>query len=85
VKAYPLEKISLKRALNSCHMTTSNISKNKELLDVAKDMSFQTLEDLFANIGYGKIPASQVVTRLKEKLGIEKEADVGLVRRLFQR
>ncbi len=48
-------------------------------------MSFQTLEDLFANIGYGKIPASQVVTRLKVKLGIEKEEEVGIVQKVVSK
>jgi GTP pyrophosphokinase len=75
----------LEKSLEQLRINTSNIAKNKDLLDIAKEMSFQTLDDLFANIGYGKIPASQVVGRLKEKLGIEKEVDVGIVQKVVSK
>ncbi len=75
----------LEKSLEQSHLNISNIAKNKDLADVAKDMSFQTQEDLFANLGYGKISANQVIARLKAKLGIEKEVPLNIVQKVVSK
>ncbi len=75
----------LEKSLEHSQLNIPNITKNQQLAAVAKDLSLQTLEDLFANIGYGKISASQVLGRLKPVLGIEKQAPRNIVRKVVSK
>ncbi len=65
----------LEKTLEQSHITLSSILKNEELMAVAKDLSFHSVEDLFANLGFGRLSAKQVITRLRPKLGTEEEED----------
>jgi guanosine-3',5'-bis(diphosphate) 3'-pyrophosphohydrolase len=73
------------RALEQERFSISNIMKNEELNAVAKEFSFHSIEDLIAQIGFGKISAKQVLGRLKDKLGIKEEKLPGLVGKMVGR
>ncbi len=75
----------LEKSLEHSQLNITNIAKNQQLAAVAKDLSLQTLEDLFANIGYGKISANQVMGRLKPVLGIEKQEPHNIVRKVVSK
>jgi GTP pyrophosphokinase len=75
----------LEKALEQSNLTLPNILKNEQLLAIAGDFSLQTIQDLIANIGYGKISPNQVIGRLKPRLGIEEEKPAGLVRKMVSR
>jgi GTP pyrophosphokinase len=80
-----LGKDILEKALKQSHITLSNITKSEQILAIAKDFSLQSVQDLLANIGYGKISINQVIGRLKPKLGIEAEKPAGLVSKMVSR
>jgi GTP pyrophosphokinase len=80
-----LGKDSLEKALEQSHITLSNITKSEQILAIAKDFSLQSVQDLLANIGYGKLSVIQVIGRLKPKLGIEVEKPAGLVSKMVSR
>ena len=50
-----------------------DVSKTGKLLDIAKQLNYNTLEDLYAAIGYGEINTPKVTNRLKKA---EKEPEV---------
>jgi len=80
-----LGKDILEKALKQSHITLSNITKSEQALAIAKDFSLQSVQDLLANIGYGKLSINQVIGRLKPKLGIEAEKPAGLVSKIVSR
>jgi len=75
-----LGKDILEKALHQVHLTLPNILKSEQLAAVVKDFSFNSVEDLVAQIGLGKVSAKQVIGRLKPKLGIKEEKEPGIVR-----
>jgi GTP pyrophosphokinase len=46
------------------HLNYLKIAKSDELGKIAKELSFQTVEDLMAAVGYGKISPRQIVGKL---------------------
>jgi guanosine-3',5'-bis(diphosphate) 3'-pyrophosphohydrolase len=52
---------------------------------VAKELSFQTGEDLIAEIGFGKISPRQVLGRLRPRLVDKEEGAQGLVSKVVSR
>jgi len=75
----------LEKGLEQSHLSLTNILKSEQISRVSKDLSFHSVEDLLANIGYGKISANQVIGRLKPKLGIEEGKPAGLVSKVVSR
>ncbi|UCB49184.1 MAG: bifunctional (p)ppGpp synthetase/guanosine-3',5'-bis(diphosphate) 3'-pyrophosphohydrolase [Deltaproteobacteria bacterium] len=75
----------LEKGLEQSHLSLTNILKSEQISRVSEDLSFHSVEDLLANIGYGKISANQVIGRLKPKLGIEEEKPTGLVGKVVSR
>jgi len=75
----------LEKALEQSNLTITNITKNEQISAIARDFSLQTAEDLLANIGYGKISATQVIGRLKPILGVEDEKPEGIVSKMVSR
>ncbi|RLB25560.1 MAG: GTP pyrophosphokinase [Deltaproteobacteria bacterium] len=63
----------------------SGLQKNDHLISIAKDLSLHTLDDLYAQIGLGKISPKQVVGRLRQKLGLEEEKQPGIVSKMVRR
>jgi GTP pyrophosphokinase len=80
-----LGKEMLEKGLEQSHLSLPNILKSEQILSISKELSFHSVEDLLANIGYGKISANQVIGRLKPKLGIEEEKPAGLVGKMVSR
>jgi GTP pyrophosphokinase len=75
----------LEKALVQSHLTLSNILKSKQIATVSEDLSFHSVEDLLANIGYGKISAKQIIGRLKPKLGVDEDRPAGIVSKMVSR
>ena len=75
----------LERALEQSNLTLPNIHKNEQIQAIAKDFSLLTIDDLLANVGYGKISVNQVLGRLRPRLGIEEEKPEGLVSKVVSR
>ncbi|TET90218.1 MAG: bifunctional (p)ppGpp synthetase/guanosine-3',5'-bis(diphosphate) 3'-pyrophosphohydrolase, partial [Desulfobacteraceae bacterium] len=80
-----LGKNLLEKALERDRLKLPNIMKNEQILSIAKDFSFHSVEDLIAQIGFGKISPRQVLGRLKPKLGIKDERPPGLVGKMVGR
>ncbi len=80
-----LGKDILERALAKFNIRFPNILKSEQMLSVSKDLSFHSVEDLFANIGYGKLSANQIVGRLKPKVRMDEEVPLGIVNRVVSR
>jgi len=75
----------LEKALERDRLKLPNIMKNEQILSIAKEFSFHSVEDLIAQIGFGKISPRQVLGRLRPKLGIKDERPPGLVGKMVGR
>jgi guanosine-3',5'-bis(diphosphate) 3'-pyrophosphohydrolase len=75
----------LEKSLEQSRINLPNILKSEQVEAVARDYSFHTVEDLLANLGFGRISAKQIIGRLKPKLGLEGEIRTGLVRKMVSR
>jgi len=75
----------LEKGIEQSHLKLPNIMKSEEVLAVAKDLSFQSAQDLLANIGYGKISVKHIIGRLKPKLGIEEGKPPSIVSKMVSR
>jgi len=80
-----LGKELLEKGLNQAQLNIPNILKDEQIESIAKDLSFHSVSDLLANIGYGKISANQVIGRLRPKLGIEEPPPTGIVSKMVSR
>jgi guanosine-3',5'-bis(diphosphate) 3'-pyrophosphohydrolase len=81
-----LGKELLEKTLEQSNITLSSTQKNEELNAVAGELSFHSLEDLLANLGFGRVSPKQVITRLRARLGTqEEEARESLVRKMVSR
>ena len=80
-----LGKSILEKALQQERLTVPNLIKSEQIAVVAKELSFQSGEDLVAEIGFGKISPKQVVGRLKLKLIDNEQGPQGLVRKVVSR
>ncbi len=84
------ESISLGREifekmLAQARLNLPNIMKNDQVAAVAKELSFQSVEDLLAQIGFGKVSGRHVVGRLKPMLGIKEGKPSGIVSKVVGR
>jgi guanosine-3',5'-bis(diphosphate) 3'-pyrophosphohydrolase len=67
-----LGKELLEKELRKHELSPSKFFKSEELLNVAKELSQNTIEDLLASIGYGKVSAHLVANKLApDKVHIE--------------
>jgi GTP pyrophosphokinase len=80
-----LGKELLEKGLAQSQVNLPNILKNEQIESIAKDLSFHSVPDLLANIGFGKISANQVIGRLRPKLGIEEPPSTGIVSKMVSR
>jgi len=80
-----LGKELLEKALDQSQLNLPNILKNEQIEAVAKDLSFHSVPDLLANVGFGKVSANQVIGRLKPKLGIEEPLHTSIVSKMVSR
>ncbi|MGE5840123.1 MAG: RelA/SpoT family protein [Deltaproteobacteria bacterium] len=76
----------LEKALEQSNLALPATEKNEELNAVAEELSLHAVEDLYANIGFGRLSAKQVLTRLRARLGTEeKEERESLVSKMVSR
>ncbi|MGD2126302.1 MAG: bifunctional (p)ppGpp synthetase/guanosine-3',5'-bis(diphosphate) 3'-pyrophosphohydrolase [Desulfobacteraceae bacterium] len=80
-----LGKELLEKTLEQSRINLSNIMKSEQISAVAKDLSFHSVEDLLANLGFGRVSAKQIIGRLKPKLGIEEDVPTSLVSKMVSR
>ncbi|MDY7038357.1 MAG: bifunctional (p)ppGpp synthetase/guanosine-3',5'-bis(diphosphate) 3'-pyrophosphohydrolase, partial [Thermodesulfobacteriota bacterium] len=80
-----LGKEILEKALHQSHLNLPNILKSEQISSVAEALSFYSVEDLLALIGYGKVSAKQVIGRLKPILGVEEHKPSGMVSKMVSR
>ncbi|WP_028320987.1 RelA/SpoT family protein [Desulfatiglans anilini] len=75
----------LEKMLEQENVTLPNLMKSDVLAEVARDVSFHSIEEMLAQIGFGKLSARQVVGRLKTKLGIKEDKTHGLVEKVVSK
>ncbi|PKN29391.1 MAG: GTP pyrophosphokinase [Deltaproteobacteria bacterium HGW-Deltaproteobacteria-21] len=75
----------LEKGLEHARLSLPNIMKNEQMAAAAEELSFHTIPDLLANVGYGKISANQVLGRLKPKLGYVEPKEPSLVSKMVSR
>jgi guanosine-3',5'-bis(diphosphate) 3'-pyrophosphohydrolase len=75
----------LEKELRKVHMSLSKHSRDEQLLEVARRFSLKSVDDLLANIGYGKISAKQVVNQFAPQPSIPEDASRGIVRKIVHR
>ncbi len=75
----------LEKLLEQEHITLSNIMKSDQVSSIAKDLSLHSVQDLLAEIGFGKVSPKQVIGRLKPKLGIKDDKARGLVTKMVHK
>jgi GTP pyrophosphokinase len=80
-----LGKEILEKSLDHAHISLPNILKNEQVEAIAKELSFHSVQDLLANIGFGKISATHIIGRLRPKLGLEEARPAGLVGKMVSR
>ncbi len=80
-----LGKEILQKSLEQARIQIPNLMKSDQVGAVAKELSFQTAEDLFANLGYGRVSVKQVMGRLRPKVDAQPESRPGLVSKMVSR
>ena len=80
-----LGKELLEKGLEKSGTSLGALMKGDELASIAKELSLHTVEDLLANLGFGRVSAKQVIGRIKAKLGIEVEEQPSLMSKMVAR
>jgi len=75
----------LEKALQQEGLGQMNLFKSEQIAAVAKELSFHSVEDMIAQIGFGKISPKQVVGRIKPSLDMKAERSQGLVSKMVSR
>lgn len=80
-----LGKELLERAFEQAHLNVPNLMKNEEMAAAAEELSFHSIQDLLANVGYGKISVNQVLGRIRARMGVAETKHPGLVSKMVSR
>jgi GTP pyrophosphokinase len=80
-----LGKELLEKGLEKSGTSLGALMKGDDLTSIAKELSLHTVEDLLANLGFGRVSAKQVIGRIKAKLGIEVEEQPSLMSKMVAR
>jgi guanosine-3',5'-bis(diphosphate) 3'-pyrophosphohydrolase len=75
----------LEKELKKFNLDLYRQFKTEQLLDVVQQFSLNSVDDLLASIGYGKISAKQVLNKLVPRLDIRGDTSRGLVQKLIHR
>ena len=86
-KSIILGKEILEKEFRKYSLQQAHLLKSGELAKVANDFSFQTVEDLIASVGYGKLTANQIIGKIvpQEKLQQKEAHEEGRLKRLLQK
>ena len=80
-----LGKELLEKGLDKSGTSLGALMKGDDLVSIAKELSLHTVEDLLANLGFGRVSAKQVIGRIKARLGIEVEEQPSLMSKMVAR
>jgi len=75
----------LDKELRKFNLTLSRQIKGVDMVAIANQFSLKNVDDLLANIGYGKISPKQVINRLIPPVEIKDEKADGLVQKLVHK
>jgi guanosine-3',5'-bis(diphosphate) 3'-pyrophosphohydrolase len=87
-KSLVLGKEILEKELRKYGLQTAKLVKSGELAKVATDFSFQTVDDLIAAIGYGRITANQVIGKVVPQETLDQRDEIkeeGVLKSLIQK
>ena len=87
-RSITLGKEILEKELHKYNLQQSKLMKSGDLVKVAKELSFQGVDDLIAAVGYGKVTANQIVGKIlpQEKLEQQREEqEEGRLKHLFKK
>ena len=73
----------LERALSQEHIHLEN--KEEVLVSIAKEMSIQSIEEFFAQIGMGNVSVKHVIGKVKQKLNIKDVTPLRMVSKLVNK
>ncbi len=59
--------------------------KERTLEEIAKDMSFQSIDELYAQIGIGTVSVRQVIGRIRQKLNLRKKSPLEIVSKIVEK
>jgi guanosine-3',5'-bis(diphosphate) 3'-pyrophosphohydrolase len=75
----------LEKALEQERLPVASVMKGEDLSEVAKEVSLQSVPDVLAQIGFGKVSPKQIIGRLRNRLGLKEEKQVSLVTKMVDR
>jgi len=75
----------LEKELKKFNLNLSRQFRSEQILDLVQGFSLKSMDDLLANIGYGKISAKQVLNRLIPRVEIKGDKPEGLVQKIVHR
>ncbi len=87
-KSLVLGKEILEKELRKYGLQTAKLVKSGELAKVATEFSFQTVDDLIAAIGYGRITANQVIGKIVPQETLDQKEELkeeGVLKSLIQK
>jgi GTP pyrophosphokinase len=86
-RSVDLGKEICEREFKKYHLDFAKLIKSEEMNKIIRDLSFQSFDDLMAEVGYGKVSSTQIIGKLipaerfeKEKLEKEMKAESRLSR-----
>ena len=81
-RSVDLGKEMCEREFKKYHLDFGKLLKSEDMKKIATDLSFQSIEDLMAEVGYGNISSTQIIGKLipAEKLEKEKKEESRLKR-----
>ncbi len=85
VESIAIGRDMLEKEFRKFNLSASKQLKGDEILGVVRSFSLNSVEDLLANIGYGKISSRQVLNRLVPPLEIKEEKAEGFVQKVVHR
>lgn len=77
-KSIELGRSLIEKELSRHNMSLSKMLKGGELLNIAKDFGFETIDDLFASVGYGLYTPLQVLNKV-----VPEEEKPGKIKRII--
>ena len=67
------------------HLNLAKLEKSGKLLEVANQLAFQSVEEMLAAIGYGKLSARQVIGRLAPPADLPPQEDKSRFKQMVQK
>jgi GTP diphosphokinase / guanosine-3',5'-bis(diphosphate) 3'-diphosphatase len=72
----------LEKEIKKANLSISKQAREEQLQEVARRFSLNTVDDLFASIGYGKISAKQALNQLFPQPAIQEDESQGIIKKI---